>query len=45
KPVPVAWLSEDWRVGIGAAIGLIGVEHIRALGVIITKKFAGKNNE
>ncbi|EAM4262991.1 phage holin, lambda family [Salmonella enterica] len=45
KPVPVAWLSEDWRVGIGAAIGLIGVEHIRALGVIITKKFAGKNDE
>ncbi|HAK8347137.1 TPA: phage holin, lambda family, partial [Salmonella enterica] len=33
KPVPVAWLTEDWRVGIGAAIGLIGVEHIRALGV------------
>ncbi|EAV5089919.1 phage holin, lambda family [Salmonella enterica] len=45
KPVPVAWLSEDWRVGIGAAIGLIGVEHIRALGVIMTKKFAGKNDE
>ncbi|EJC3636985.1 phage holin, lambda family [Salmonella enterica] len=45
KPVPVAWLSEDWRVGIGAAIGLIGVEHIRALGVIITRKFAGKNDE
>ncbi|EHC5870278.1 phage holin, lambda family [Salmonella enterica subsp. enterica serovar Eastbourne] len=44
KPIPVAWLSEDWRVGIGAAIGLIGVEHIRALGVIITKKFAGKQN-
>ncbi|EAP9510432.1 phage holin, lambda family [Salmonella enterica subsp. enterica serovar Poano] len=42
KPVPAAWLSEDWRVGIGAAIGLIGVEHIRALGVIMTKKFAGK---
>ena len=45
KPVPVAWLTEDWRVGIGAAIGLIGVEHIRALGVIITKKFAGKTEE
>ncbi|EAN5459426.1 TPA: phage holin, lambda family [Salmonella enterica subsp. enterica serovar Bareilly] len=45
KPVPVAWLSEDWRVGIGAAIGLIGVEHIRALSVIMTKKFAGKNDE
>ncbi|EMN8069113.1 phage holin, lambda family [Escherichia coli] len=45
KPVPVAWLTEDWRVGIGAAIGLIGVEHIRALGVFITKKFAGKNDE
>ncbi|EEG5394334.1 phage holin, lambda family, partial [Salmonella enterica subsp. enterica] len=30
------------RVGIGAAIGLIGVEHIRALGVIITKRFTGK---
>ncbi|ECI4647399.1 phage holin, lambda family [Salmonella enterica subsp. salamae] len=45
KPVPVSWLSEDWRVGIGAAIGLIGVEHIRALGVIITRKFAGKNDE
>ncbi|ENR1919287.1 phage holin, lambda family [Salmonella enterica] len=45
KPVPVAWLTEDWRVGIGAAIGLIGVEHIRALSVIITKKFAGKNDE
>ncbi|EJY1544027.1 phage holin, lambda family [Salmonella enterica] len=45
KPVPVVWLSEDWRVGIGAAIGLIGVEHIRALGVIITKKFTGKNDE
>ncbi|HAU3360265.1 TPA: phage holin, lambda family [Salmonella enterica subsp. salamae] len=45
KPVHVAWLSEDWRVGIGAAIGLIGVEHIRALGVIITGKFAGKNDE
>ncbi|EJC0271608.1 phage holin, lambda family [Salmonella enterica] len=45
KPVPVAWLSEDWRVGIGAAIGLIGVEHIRALGVLITKKFVGKNDE
>ncbi|EHB3481162.1 TPA: phage holin, lambda family [Salmonella enterica] len=45
KPVPVAWLTEDWRVGIGAAIGLIGVEHIRALGVLITKKFAGKNDE
>ncbi|EEU3910928.1 phage holin, lambda family [Salmonella enterica] len=45
KPIPVSWLSEDWRVGIGAAIGLIGVEHIRALGVIITKKFAGKNDE
>ncbi|EAY4773653.1 phage holin, lambda family, partial [Salmonella enterica] len=44
KPIPVSWLSEDWRVGIGAAIGLIGVEHIRALGVIITKKFAGKHN-
>ncbi|EKN8570512.1 phage holin, lambda family [Salmonella enterica] len=42
KPIPVAWLSEDWRVGIGAAIGLIGVEHIRALGVIITKRFTGK---
>ncbi|EFR7922757.1 phage holin, lambda family [Salmonella enterica] len=41
KPIPVAWLSEDWRVGIGAAIGLIGVEHIRALGVIITKRFTG----
>ncbi|EDB6477347.1 phage holin, lambda family, partial [Salmonella enterica subsp. enterica serovar Rubislaw] len=27
------------------AIGLIGVEHIRALGVIITRKFAGKNDE
>ncbi|EDT3089005.1 phage holin, lambda family, partial [Salmonella enterica subsp. enterica serovar Newport] len=24
--------------------GLIGVEHIRALGVIITKKFAGRHN-
>lgn len=45
KPVPVAWLAEDWRVGIGAAIGLIGVEHIRALGVFITKKFAGKSDE
>ncbi|EBW6364495.1 TPA: phage holin, lambda family [Salmonella enterica subsp. enterica serovar Muenchen] len=45
KPVHVAWLTEDWRVGIGAAIGLIGVEHIRALGVIITRKFAGKNDE
>ncbi|QGX88350.1 phage holin, lambda family [Escherichia coli] len=45
KPVPVAWLTEDWRVGIGAAIGLIGVEHIRALGVFITKKFAGKSDE
>ncbi|EAY7466451.1 phage holin, lambda family [Salmonella enterica] len=45
KPVPAAWLSEDWRVGIGAAIGLIGVEHIRALGVFMTKKFAGKNDE
>ncbi len=45
KPVPAVWLSEDWRVGIGAAIGLIGVEHIRALGVIMTKKFAGKNDE
>ncbi len=45
KPVPVAWLTEDWRVGIGAAIGLIGVEHIRALGVLITKKFAGKTEE
>ncbi|EBO4818063.1 phage holin, lambda family [Salmonella enterica] len=45
KPIPVAWLSEDWRVGIGAAIGLIGVEHIRALGVFMTKKFAGKNDE
>ncbi|EAY2275299.1 phage holin, lambda family [Salmonella enterica subsp. enterica serovar Typhimurium] len=45
KPIPVSWLSEDWRVGIGAAIGLIGVEHIRALGVIMTKKFAGKNDE
>ncbi|MGF2651547.1 phage holin, lambda family [Serratia marcescens] len=42
KPIPVAWLSEDWRVGIGAAIGLIGVEHIRALGVIVTKRFTGK---
>ncbi|ECS0629982.1 phage holin, lambda family [Salmonella enterica] len=41
KPIPVTWLSEDWRVGIGAAIGLIGVEHIRALGVIITKRFTG----
>ncbi|EHL2774316.1 phage holin, lambda family [Salmonella enterica] len=45
KPVPVTWLTEDWRVGIGAAIGLIGVEHIRALGVIITKKFAGKTEQ
>ncbi|EGC1617526.1 phage holin, lambda family [Salmonella enterica] len=48
KPIHVIWLSEDWedwRVGIGAAIGFIGVEHIRALGVIITKKFAGKNDE
>ncbi|EDQ9400295.1 phage holin, lambda family [Salmonella enterica] len=45
KPVPVAWLSENWRVGIGAAIGLIGVEHIRALGLFVTKKFAGKNDE
>lgn len=45
KPVPVAWLTEDWRVGIGAAIGLIGVEHIRALGVLITKKFTGKNEQ
>lgn len=45
KPVPVAWLSEDWRVGIGAAIGLIGVEHIRALGVFMTKKFTGKTDE
>lgn len=45
KPIPVTWLTEDWRVGIGAAIGLIGVEHIRALGVIITKRFAGKNDE
>ncbi|EFU6568950.1 phage holin, lambda family [Salmonella enterica] len=44
KPVPVAWLTEDWRVGIGAAIGLIGVEHIRALGVIITKRFTGKTS-
>ncbi|EAX2424727.1 phage holin, lambda family, partial [Salmonella enterica] len=42
KPIPVAWLSEDWRVGIGAAIGLIGVEHIRALGVLMTSKFTGK---
>ncbi|EGG0261957.1 phage holin, lambda family [Salmonella enterica] len=42
KPIPLPWLSEDWRVGIGAAIGLIGVEHIRALGVIITKRFTGK---
>ncbi|EGD5857575.1 phage holin, lambda family [Salmonella enterica] len=41
KPIPVAWLSENWRVGVGAAIGLIGVEHIRALGVIITKRFTG----
>ncbi|PUU43596.1 phage holin, lambda family, partial [Salmonella enterica subsp. enterica serovar Rubislaw] len=24
---------------------LIGVEHIRALGVFMTKKFAGKNDE
>ncbi|AXD42468.1 phage holin, lambda family [Salmonella enterica] len=38
KPVPMTWLSEDWRVGIGAAIGLIGVEHIRALGVMMTEK-------
>ncbi|EEA1100170.1 phage holin, lambda family [Salmonella enterica] len=45
KPIPVTWLTEDWRVGIGAAIGLIGVEHIRALGVIITKKFAGKTEQ
>ncbi|EDU0269223.1 phage holin, lambda family [Salmonella enterica subsp. enterica serovar Glostrup] len=45
KPIPVAWLSEDWRVGIGAAIGLIGVEHIRALGVLMTSKFTGKNDE
>ncbi|ECI7826700.1 phage holin, lambda family [Salmonella enterica subsp. enterica] len=45
KPAPVAWLTEDWRVGIGAAIGLIGVEHIRALGVLITKKFAEKSDE
>ncbi|HIB1566450.1 TPA: phage holin, lambda family [Salmonella enterica subsp. enterica serovar Muenchen] len=45
KPVPVAWLTEDWRVGIGAAIGLIGVEHIRALGVLITKKFTGKTEQ
>ncbi|EAM4783322.1 phage holin, lambda family [Salmonella enterica] len=45
KPFPVTWLSEDWRVGIGAAIGLIGVEHIRALGVVFTKHFAGKNEE
>ncbi|EEG3093057.1 TPA: phage holin, lambda family [Salmonella enterica subsp. enterica serovar Enteritidis] len=45
RPVPAAWLSEDWRVGIGAAIGLIGVEHIRTLSVIMTKKFAGKNDE
>ncbi|WZX58171.1 phage holin, lambda family [Salmonella enterica subsp. diarizonae serovar 58:r:z53] len=45
KPIPVTWLTEDWRVGIGAAIGLIGVEHIRALGVIITKRFAGRNND
>ncbi|EAA7504098.1 phage holin family protein [Salmonella enterica] len=48
KPIHVTWLSEDWedwRVGIGAAIGFIGVEHIRALGVIITRKFAGKNDE
>ncbi|EMK0255614.1 phage holin, lambda family [Salmonella enterica] len=45
KPVPVAWLSEDWRVGIGAAIGLIGVEHIRALGVIITRRFTGRTEE
>ncbi|EKP1471216.1 phage holin, lambda family [Salmonella enterica] len=45
KPVTASWLTEDWRVGIGAAIGLIGVEHIRALGVIMTKKFAGKNDE
>ncbi|ECC2479785.1 phage holin, lambda family, partial [Salmonella enterica] len=37
--------SEDWRVGIGAAIGLIGVEHIRALGVLMTSKFTGKNDE
>lgn len=44
KPIPVTWLTEDWRVGIGAAIGLIGVEHIRALGVIITKRFSGKND-
>ncbi|EBW8395825.1 phage holin, lambda family [Salmonella enterica subsp. enterica serovar Florida] len=42
KPIPVSWLSEDWRVGIGAAIGLIGVEHIRALGVFVTKKIAGR---
>lgn len=45
KPIPITWLTEDWRVGIGAAIGLIGVEHIRALGVIITKRFAGRNND
>lgn len=45
KPVPASWLTEDWRVGIGAAIGLIGVEHIRALGVLITKKFAEKNDK
>ncbi|EHT4762405.1 phage holin, lambda family [Salmonella enterica] len=45
KPIPVAWLSEDWRVGIGAAIGLIGVEHIRALGVLMTSKFTGKKDE
>ncbi|EAS0530915.1 phage holin, lambda family [Salmonella enterica] len=41
KPVQIAWLTDDWRVMIGAAIGLIGVEHIRALGVIITKRFTG----
>ncbi|ATW54227.1 phage holin, lambda family [Salmonella enterica] len=48
KPIHVDWLSEDWedwRVGIGAAIGFIGVEHIRALGVIVTKKFAGKTEQ
>lgn len=41
KPVHVTWLTEDWRVSIGAAIGLIGVENIRAIGLRIAEKFAG----
>ncbi|ENP2198859.1 phage holin, lambda family [Salmonella enterica] len=45
KPIHITWLTEDWRVGIGAAIGLIGVEHIRALGMIITTKSSGRNKQ